>query len=134
MFPAPMARVVARSGVEVTLWAAPGNRVRFTGVIREADVGAWLMPLVEEVHGVAIEHALDEVVIDLRGLEYANAALWRCFVQWVKKLRQASGPSYVLRLITDPAHAWQAVGVPALKIIGLDSNGVERLVVGEAAA
>lgn len=121
-------RRVVRSTVRVDVWAAPGNVVRMTGVMREPDVGSWLVPLIEEIHAGALEAKLDEVVLDIRTLEYANAALWRCLVLWLKRIRDAS-ETYRLRLISNPVHRWQSVGVPALKVFGLDAQGTERLIV-----
>jgi hypothetical protein len=65
--------------------------VRISGVLREIDTDEWLSPLLSDVHEQAVAHALPEVVLDLRDLTYANAALWKCISSATP--RSAAAPS-----------------------------------------
>jgi hypothetical protein len=105
------------------------NAVRFVGTIREPDVGAWLHPLIEQVHRAAVADQLPEVVLDIRELQYANASFWRCIVLWLKRIGEGTDGSYVLRIRSDATYQWQKVGVPALHAFALDVQGRERLIV-----
>ena len=68
---------------------------------------------------------MSEVVLDITKVEYANANLWKCLVFWVKRMREDPDSKYRLRLISNPAHAWQRAGVPMLRIFGAESLVVE---------
>jgi hypothetical protein len=130
----PRARAIVHGSVQVHLWTGvTGNTVLLSGVMRELEVGAWLRPLLEDIHEVAVEHSMKEVVLDIRRLEYANAALWKCLVAWLKRIHQP-GTKYNLRVISDPSQSWQRIGIPTLRVFGTDSQGVERLVVEELPA
>jgi hypothetical protein len=124
-----MARSLVRGTARVHLWGGTyENVIRMEGVIREANVDQWLKPLFEEIHEAAVRLKLRELVLDIRPLEYANAAVWRCLVQWIKQMRQLL-QAYRLIIVTDPKRSWQKVGAPALRAFSLDGNGIERLIV-----
>jgi len=112
----------------VQLWVGPKeNSIRMEGVIREADAGTWLDPLMDEIHRTALRAALDEVILDIRRLEYANAVVWRCLVQWIRRMRELRD-AYRIVILSDPNRHWQAVGAPALRTFSLDATGTERLI------
>jgi hypothetical protein len=90
------------------------NGLVMEGVLREPDPAAWLCPLIDSVHTRAARDGLAEVVLDLRALEYANAAAWKCIVYWVRLL--GDGSKYRLRILTDQKHRWQQVGMTALRV------------------
>jgi hypothetical protein len=124
----PERRVLVHGSARVFLWTgARHNVVRMEGIIREENVGDWLAPLIDEMHGTADRARMEEVTLDIRRLEYANAAFWRCLVQWLKRIREDTN-GYDLRITSDPNRAWQHLGVPILRVFSLDATGVERLV------
>lgn len=94
--------------------AVDDNALVFRGVLREADIHVWLSTLVDEVHERAVVRRLPEVIVDLRQLEYANAAAWKCFVYWIQKLDGESRGKYTLRIRGNAGHSWQGVGIRAL--------------------
>ncbi len=93
------------------------DRVVLEGVIRDPDPAAWFCPLVDQIHQRALESQTEEVTLDMRKLEHANAAAWKCFVYWVRLM---SGATYKLRILSDDKHRWQQVGMSALRIFGGD--------------
>jgi hypothetical protein len=94
--------------------AVDDNALAFRGVLRDADVHVWLSALVDEIHERAVGRKLAEVIVDLRELEYANAAAWRCFIYWLRKLDAESRQKYKLRIRGNPAQSWQSLGIRAL--------------------
>jgi hypothetical protein len=86
-----------RGGAEITVGAAGGNSIAFTGTLREVSVGEWLNPLIQKVHAQAIGRGMSEIVVDIRELVYANAAMWTCLVGWLRMLRSDPGATYNLR-------------------------------------
>lgn len=113
-------RLVERASLRVRVGGGQGNQIVIEGVLREVDVGVWLTPLIDEVHQEAVAQALGEVVLDLRPLEYANASVWRCLVLWVRQIRRDPEARYNLRLLSEPKHRWQGIGISALRAFGAD--------------
>jgi len=122
------ARVVERGSARIALWVQESNLIRIQGVIREAHVSSWMLPLIEEIHTAARSECLTEVVLDLRALDYANAAVWRCLVHWVKRVRQQEAAAYKLRVVSNQDCAWQRIGIPSLRAFSIDNTGLERLI------
>jgi hypothetical protein len=102
------------------LLSVASQTVRISGVLREMQTDEWLSPLLNDVHEQAVAAGLPEVVLDLRDLSYANAALWKCIVDWLKLLRRDTRGSYSLRVRSDPRHRWQQLGLPALGVFGAE--------------
>ena len=119
-------RAMVRNGVRV---AATGPTLTISGILREPEVGSWLIPLVEEMHQSAVEEALEELVLDLRNLEYGNASIWKCLVHWLKLAREDPRARYRLRVRSSAGRRWQEIGMSALRVFGGD-----RLVVAHDAA
>ena len=94
------------------------NTIVFEGVLREPNPTEWLCPLIDEIHRQANARELKEIVLDLRPLEYANAAAWKCIVYWVRLLKDPSPSPYKLHLMADEKHRWQQVGMTALRVFG----------------
>ncbi len=117
-----------RGSARIDAWSEGTNVVRMQGVMREENVGAWLLPMVSEIHKAALREGFGEVVLDIRVLEYANAALWRCLVHWVKLVCQEQRKVYKLRVLCDCTRSWQQIGVPSLRPFSLDASGDERLI------
>jgi hypothetical protein len=116
---------VVRGAVQVRIWEQGHNIVALVGVISEPDVARWLQPLLEDIHQAALVRGLDEVILDIRNLEYANAALWKCLVVWLKRIREPRERIYGLRLRANDQHRWQQIGVPTLRIFGADRLRVD---------
>jgi hypothetical protein len=112
------ARVIEHGAVQVSLWTNGGNTIAFEGVVREADVDSWLLPLIDDVHRTATIRQFAELVLDIRKLEYANATLWKCLVLWLKRLREEQAGRYVLRIVADTTRPWQHIGIPKLRVFG----------------
>jgi hypothetical protein len=90
----------------------------FRGVLRDADVGKWLQPIIDRVHADALLRGTNEITVDICDVEYANASAWKCFVYWLRLLSDDKNASYRLRLVCDKRRHWQNVGVPFLRVFG----------------
>ena len=121
-------KVVKRGSARIEVWLHNSNLIRIEGVMREMGVGDWMLPLIDEIHTTARVERLAEVVLDIRDLEYANAAVWRCLVHWVKRVRQQDDAAYKLRVVSNPGCSWQRIGVPSLRAFSMDGSGAERLI------
>ncbi|MCU0656565.1 MAG: hypothetical protein MUF64_15330 [Polyangiaceae bacterium] len=105
----------SRNALRVTMG---GNAIKFHGVLHEMDAREWLFPLLLEVHQIAVETRMPEVVFDIRQLTYANATLWRSLVLWFRLRKQSPSTPYRVRLLSDPVYRWQKLGVPPLARLG----------------
>jgi hypothetical protein len=121
----PMKRET-RGTATVSVGEAGHDVVKIEGVLRDPDIQAWLTPIIEATHEAAVELALPEVVLDIQKLEYANAAAWRCFVQWLHFIHRDPQAKYRLRILSQPAYQWQMVGMTTLRIFGKESLIVEE--------
>jgi hypothetical protein len=99
----------------------------FEGILREPNLERWFYPMVDEVHQRAVDQKLREVVIDLRRLEYANAAAWKGLVYWLRRLREDPAAVYRIRIRANEAHRWQRVGMPSLQVFGQDRLIIESI-------
>ncbi len=117
-----------RGTATVSIGEVGNDVVKIEGVLRDPDIQTWLTPIIESVHKSAVELALSEVVLDIQKLEYANAAAWRCFVQWLHFIHRDPNAKYRLRILSQPAYQWQMVGMTTLRIFGK-----EHLVIEESA-
>lgn len=114
-------RILVRVAVGVDV----DDRVTIEGIMREPDAEAWLCPLLLQVHQAAVERRVGEVVLDLRRLGYANAALWKCLVYWLRLMRHEHVARYGMRVLTKPGCRWQRVGAEALGKLSADRFIVE---------
>jgi hypothetical protein len=119
-------RIVHHGDARVSMRLAGNAFVHIEGVMREANVDDWLRPLIEDVHRYTVDMQCTEVALDIRKLEYANAALWRCIVAWLKRIRDDEHARYNLRLCANVTHRWQQLGVPMLTVFGVDRLIIEE--------
>jgi len=122
-------RVVERATARVLLWGGPAkNVVHMAGVIREVNAEEWLAPLLSDIHQTALTRGLKEVELDIRALEYANAALWRALVVWIKQIRERPG-TYNLRVTWDRGRRWQEIALTTLRVFGFDPKTGDRVLI-----
>jgi hypothetical protein len=112
-----LVKTIQRESLKIV--PSAGGGVAFRGIIREPDPASWLVPLIEEMHAAARHSELATVQVDLRELEYANAAAWKCFVFWLKRMAD-DRVSYRLHFLCNESHRWQSVGMSTLRVFGGD--------------
>ena len=89
------------------------------GTLREGEgEGSWLKPLVDDLHRRAIARDVAEVVLDIRRVDYANAAAWKCFVHWLRLAREDPSARYTVKILASATQRWQQLGLPALRAFG----------------
>lgn len=91
------------------------DTVALAGVLREPDPESWLRPLMDDLHARANADGIATLTLDLRELQYANAAAWRCIVYWIRLVREPSC-RYRLRILGADKHTWQKVGMASLTV------------------
>jgi hypothetical protein len=111
-------RAVERPPFRLHTPESDDHRVVLEGVLREPDPAAWLCPLIDDIHARAKEYRARHVALDLRALQYANAAAWKCIVYWLRTLKEDPEAHYQLRVLADEEHRWQKVGMSALRVFG----------------
>ena len=113
-------KTIERGPLQISTSPTSGSTLVFKGVMREPDPAAWLCPLIDEVHAAAVRQELNVVKADLRTLEYANAAAWKGFVYWVKRITDEKA-NYRLHFLCEEGYRWQEVAMSALRVFGGDS-------------
>ncbi|HEX4459016.1 MAG TPA: hypothetical protein VIA18_13660 [Polyangia bacterium] len=119
--------------VRVEVGASAENIVVLSGLMREVDPGSWFLPLIDEVHGKLVAARVSNIVVDIRKLTYSNAAGWKCFVYWMKKMQEDERATYRMCILCEETLGWQQVGMSALRIFGGDRlllkvyNGDKRI-------
>jgi hypothetical protein len=108
-------KAVQRGPLQIASTA--GGAVVFKGVIREPDPASWFGPLIDELHASAVRLELATVEVDLRALEYANAAAWKFFVYWLRRIADDHA-RYELHFLCEAAYRWQEVGMSTLRVFG----------------
>jgi hypothetical protein len=98
-----------------------GNTIKLQGSLEEPDLNEWLVPLLMDIHQTAIAQKMPEIIFDIRYLQYANAGLWRSLLIWLRSLHDSQQRSYKIRMLSDPAHRWQKMGMPPFKTFGQES-------------
>lgn len=118
-------RKICRGSTVVEVGLSPGNVVRVSGVFRETGEEPWLQDLLVSIHEEAQRIRLDELLLDLRDLTYANAEGWRNLVLLLRLLNGPPRASYKLLMLTNMAHQWQRVGIPTLSVFGGSMLNIE---------
>ncbi len=118
-------RKICRGSTVVEVGLSPGNVVRVSGVFRETGEEPWLQDLLVSIHEEAQRIRLDELLLDLRDLTYANAEGWRNLVLLLRLLKGPPRASYKLLMLTNMAHQWQRVGIPTLSVFGGSMLNIE---------
>jgi hypothetical protein len=115
---------IARGKVRLAIGVDGGNLVRIEGTLSDEDSASWLNLVLAQVHEMTLEASLDEVVVDLRRVEHASAALWKCLLGWLRRVRESPEIQYRLRLRLRQG-SWQETGAAALAGVGAEQLVVE---------
>ena len=109
----------------VEIGVSPGNLVRLQGVLREPGHQRELASLLESIHLDAVRLSVSEIVLDLRELSYASADFWRSLVLWLRWMQSPPVAKYKLRILANPLHNWQSIGMSTLSVFGGKHLAVE---------
>lgn len=112
------AQDIHRDNVRVIVADEGPNVVLLTGVLRQVDDRDWLAQLIGEWHEAAVAAECPEIVLDLRELEYANSAVWKCLTNWVRLIHRDQRAVYCLRIRARAGAHWQQLGLSALQLVG----------------
>ncbi|MBN9166350.1 MAG: hypothetical protein BGO98_44720 [Myxococcales bacterium 68-20] len=75
-----------------------------------------LTAFLQAIHRVALESNVQEVVFDLRALEFMSAACLRSMLAWMREVESA--PRYLARFVSDSKRHWQRRSLEGLASIG----------------
>jgi hypothetical protein len=89
----------------LTLTEADSTRieVRLVGSAETVSIDK-LNTYLEDLHRVAIEEEIGEVVFDVRALDFMSAACFRSMIAWVTLLQRT--PKYRARFVCDSRRRW----------------------------
>jgi anti-anti-sigma regulatory factor len=90
---------------ETVLDDASRIEIRFVGNadgLTESDFTTYL----DDLHRVALESKVKEIVFDVRALEFMSASCLRSLLGWLGRLERTT-PRYVVRFISDTRKHWQ---------------------------
>lgn len=125
---ASMRQRIGTATIEVGL--PPGNLIRLHGVLREQGQQRDLPAMLEAIHLDAIRLGLQEIVLDLRELSYASADFWRSLVLWLRWMQSPPVARYKLRILANPSHGWQGIGMSTLSVFGGKHLAVDSTAAG----
>ncbi|MGE0396645.1 MAG: hypothetical protein AB7T06_08015 [Kofleriaceae bacterium] len=95
-------------------------RARFSGNA-DIDAIAPLRELMGRIHAEMVRTCSREIEIDLRDLEFMNAACMKLFVNWVADILESPEEQrYRLRFVSNPEVRWQRRSLMALQCFTTD--------------
>jgi hypothetical protein len=87
------------------------------------------LELQDWLHALHLEAArlhVDEVVIDLRTLEFMNSSCFKGFLSWISEVRDGDAAhQYRIRFLSDPSMLWQRRSLHALSCFAVDLITIE---------
>ena len=101
--------------------------VRLTGTA-DLRVTETVEKLLGAVHQQATSGHLEQVKVDLRGLEFTNSSCFKSFVTWISQVQElAESAQYRILFFSNPAILWQRRSLNALScfaahLITIDST------------
>ena len=113
-------RLLVGAAAKLLIGENGSNTVKLQGILRDPDVPTWLSQSIADIHSAAVARLLPEVVLDIQGLEYANATAWRCLMGWLHLIHADPSARYKLRVVTEHSYHWQQIGVRTMRILGKD--------------
>jgi hypothetical protein len=82
--------------------------------------------LLKNVHNEAQRLKLQEVIVDLRELEFMNSACFKSFVYWLREAEELEpSKQYRIRLLSDDEKHWQRRCLAALACFAADLIRIE---------
>jgi hypothetical protein len=92
----------------------------------DAMAASHLQLILTRVHLETRRHAVQEVVVDFRPLEFMVSSCFKSFLGWIMKVRDCEASAqYPIRFLSDPKHLWQRRSLPSLqafaqKLVSID--------------
>lgn len=81
----------------------------------DLNVKVQLDRFINSVHDEAVRVSAEEVVVDLRQLEFMNSSCLKTFVRWISTVQNlATGTGYRITFLSSPAMYWQRRSLHAL--------------------
>ncbi len=79
-----------------------------------------------QAHEAAVSGRANEVIVDLKQLEFMNSACFKKLVTWITKVEAVLADSrYRIRFLSNPKMHWQRRSLPALQCFAMDIVSVE---------
>jgi hypothetical protein len=92
----------------------------------ESIAKAALDGLLKNVHTEAQRLKLQEVIVDLRELEFMNSSCFKSFVYWLREAEELEpAKQYRIRLLSDDDKHWQRRSLAALACFAADLIRIE---------
>lgn len=92
----------------------------------DLNVKQQLDRFIASVHDEARRMGVDEVVVDLRRLEFMNSSCLKSFVWWISSIQeQGPGGQYRITFVSSPTMYWQRRSLNALACLASDLVSVQ---------
>ncbi len=88
-----------------------------------ADYAAFdaLEMLLNRIHSETKRLAANEVVVDLRQLEFMNSSCFKSFVSWVTDIQELDDAKrYKVRFLSNPTYHWQKRSLHSLRCFAVE--------------
>ena len=115
--------VAAMTGEDFSCKATHDGAVISANLNGNADYAALdgVEMLLTRMHAEAKRHAVSEVVVDLRQLEFMNSSCFKCFVSWINDIQELPETAqYKVRFVSNPAMHWQKRSLHSLSCFAVD--------------
>lgn len=90
------------------------------GAIAELD------GFLKQLHRLAVDAKVPEVVVDMRALEFMNSSCFKHFVAWINTLQESPADAqYKVRFVADQKKHWQNRSLGALACFAVDLIRIE---------
>jgi hypothetical protein len=87
----------------------------------DQDITTILDEFLGKIHDEASSHAVAEVVVDLRSVEFMSSACLKAFVTWIHVARMLPAPNrYQIVFLSQPEILWQRRSMHALSCVATD--------------
>lgn len=77
--------------------------------------------LLKRTHAEAKRLGVNEVIVDLKRLEFMNSSCFKCFVSWITEIQDLAEPArYKVRFLSNARLHWQKRSLHSLRCFAVD--------------
>jgi hypothetical protein len=84
--------------------------------------------LLDRTHAEALRLGVEQVVVDLRTLEFMNSSCFKCFLSWITAINELEVEArYRIELRSSALHHWQKRSLQALRCFAVELISVTEV-------
>lgn len=118
-----MTEVVSVSGEDFTGAAHHENQAMTAWLKGNADYSALdaLEMLLARTHSEATRLKVQEIVVDLKQLEFMNSSCFKCFLSWISDIQELEPErQYKVKFLSNPRLHWQKRSLHSLRCFAVE--------------